>query len=133
MMSALMTYFDARDVLDLALLVVNGLLASAIFLVLLFSRSAPAQSPQAARWYERLARFVLVAAYGVLAVRVWAGWYFTPVEPTHVAVNAIVLGFVIAAHGDTSVIVMALRIARGTRRTLHGGAPPAPEDRPASG
>ncbi|WP_124633857.1 hypothetical protein [Burkholderia cenocepacia] len=115
-METMMHYFHARDELDLGLLIVNGLLSSAIFGVLLFGRSDAASRANPLRWHERGLRFVLVSAYGILAVRVWAGWYYTPVEPTHVAVNAMMLACVVIVRGDVSVIANALREARAARR-----------------
>lgn len=113
-----MAYFDTHSVWDLLLLWANGGLASAIFLILLFafSASVPRRSPL--NWYERAIRFWLVAVYGVLAMRVWAGWYATPVEPTHVAVNALVLGFMVVARGDVGVIAEGLRQTHRTRRKI---------------
>lgn len=117
-MSFLLAYTGAKGVADFWMLVVNGLLASAIFVRVLFAHLA---GHVISDWRERLARFALVAAYGVLALRVWAGWYNTPVEPTHIAVNAIVLWLVWLARGDVSVIVTALR----TLREKTSAGPPA--------
>lgn len=112
MINSAMHYFNAKGSLDLILLLLNGGLASAIFAVLLFARM---HEQGTSVWTTRFARFVLVAAYGVLALRVWAGWYFTPVEPTHVAVNAIVLWVVWAVRGDVSVILAAFDRIRSDR------------------
>ncbi|MBU3895407.1 hypothetical protein KH388_22200 [Serratia rubidaea] len=117
MMQAMMTYFNAHGPGDLVLLWINGALATGIAGVLLFSGIAAGQYNML-RWYERIVRFVLTAAYAVLAVRVWLGWYYTPVEPTHVAVNALVLALVLLAHGDVAVIVRALRQVRATRQAM---------------
>ncbi|QRR07643.1 hypothetical protein FPJ27_37290 (plasmid) [Burkholderia sp. MS455] len=118
MMDELMMYFHAHGVWDLLLLWINGALASGIFAILLFAYRGAASPHIALTWYERGARFLLVAAYGVLAVRVWLGWYYTPVEPTHVAVNALVLALVVMAHGDVAVIIRALRQMRATRESV---------------
>jgi len=67
-------------------------------------------------WYERAIRFVLTAAYAVLALRVWMGWYYTPVEPTHVAVNFLVLALMLLAHGDIAVIIRSLLQVRAQRK-----------------
>lgn len=115
MMDELMVYFSAYGPWDLVLLWINGGLASAIALTLLLASHATAEQRNALTWYERAVRFVLTAAYAVLAVRVWMGWYYTPVEPTHVAVNALVLSLVVLARGDVAVIVRALRQVRTTR------------------
>ncbi|HCF3047463.1 hypothetical protein ACM714_27565 [Pseudomonas aeruginosa] len=120
-----MVYFDAHGLWDLVLLWINGGLASAIALTLLLSSHTTAQRRNALTWYERAVRFVLTAAYAVLAVRVWLGWYYTPVEPTHVAVNALVLALVVLAHGDVAVIVRALRQMRTTREALLAGRKPS--------
>ncbi|CBW74719.1 hypothetical protein IHE31_08615 [Mycetohabitans rhizoxinica] len=118
MIKAAIVYFNAYSVCDLLLLLMNGVLASAIFLILLFAFSAPVPRRSPLNWYERAIRFWLVAVYGILAVRVCAGWYSTPVEPTHVAVNALVLGFAIMARGDVGVITEALRQTRKARRNV---------------
>ncbi len=114
-MAATIAYFHSRGILDWILLMVNGLLATSIFGVLLFARERTYRMRRLT-WLERLIRFALVAAYGILSVRVWMGWYYTPVEPTHVAVNGMVLAYVLLAHGDISVMLGALRIAAETRR-----------------
>lgn len=114
-MAELITYFHARGIFDWLLLVTNGLLATSIFAVLLFARERTYRMHRLT-WLERLIRFALVAAYGVLAARVWMGWYYTPVEPTHVAVNGMVLAYVLLAHGDISVMLGALRLVSETRR-----------------
>lgn len=114
-MTAAIHYFHARSIFDLILLLFNGVLATAIFAVLLFARGRRYRM-QRLTWLERFVRFALVAAYGVLAFRVWLGWYYTPVEPTHVAVNCMVLAYVWLAHGDISVMISALRLASEARQ-----------------
>ncbi len=118
MMNAMMGYFDAHGWFDLTLLWINGLLATGVAAVLLLSSQAGPGRHSVLTWYERVVRFVLTAAYTVLAVRVWLGWYYTPVEPTHVAVNALVLALVLMAHGDVAVIIRALRHIRTQRRAF---------------
>ena len=108
MIVTIMHYFHARDFWDWLFLMLDGILASAIFALLLFAHGSMYRSWHL-RWHERIVRFVLASAYGILALRVWFGWYYTPVEPTHVIVNAIVLSFVGLAHGDVSVMMAALR------------------------
>lgn len=120
-MDRLIDYFNAYSVWDLLLLWLNGVLATTIFLILLFTNSAATPLGRPLTLYERAVRFVLTAAYGVLTVRVWAGWYFTPVEPTHVAVNMLVLVFVATARGDVAAIVRALQQIRAAR---HGAQDP---------
>ncbi|KUE88870.1 hypothetical protein ASL20_09600 [Cupriavidus necator] len=106
-MDKLMLYLNAKGVADLWLLVFNGGIATSIFLTLLFAcnNSEPARA-----WHARLARFAFVAIYGALAARIWCGLYFTPVEPTEVAVNVIVLWLVWVTRGDISVILDAVDV-----------------------
>lgn len=113
MMSTMLEYFNAHNQWDLVMLWLNGLLASGVALVLLLSSQSRHND---LTWYERVARFVLTSAYTVLAVRVWMGWYYTPVEPTHVAVNALVLILVVMVRGDVAVVVRAVRQVRAKRQ-----------------
>ncbi|WP_434110417.1 hypothetical protein [Paraburkholderia caffeinilytica] len=117
MMASLVHTFGAKGVADFWLLMLNGLLATTIFAVLLLAHP---RGHVVATFRARLARFALVCAYGVLALRVWAGWYNTPVEPTHVVVNLIVLWIVWTARGDVSEIVASLK----NLRTDHSSDPP---------
>lgn len=106
-MDKLMLYLNAKGVADLWLLVFNGGIATSIFLILLFASN---NSEPARAWHARLARFAFVAIYGALAARIWCGLYFTPVEPTEVAVNVIVLWLVWVTRGDISVILDAVDV-----------------------
>lgn len=117
MIKTLELYFDAHSLLDLVLLVINGALATGTAVTLLFSSQTTVGNHSALRWYERGIRFILTAAYAVLALRVWMGWYYTPVEPTHVAVNALVFALVLLAHGDVAVIIRSLQQVRVMRKS----------------
>lgn len=57
----------------------------------------------------RLARYTLAAIYGVIAARVFCGWYFTPVEPAELAVNAFLLWQLWLVRGDMSLLLRAIR------------------------
>lgn len=111
-MNELMLYLNAKGEMDFWLLVANGVISMAIFLILLFVCPT---SDQPMQLHARLARYALVAVYGVLAARVWCGLYYTPVEPTEVAVNLIVLWLVWITRGDLSVILDAVRIVLNSR------------------
>ncbi|MBB2918348.1 phage holin family protein [Cupriavidus alkaliphilus] len=111
-MNELMLYLNAKGAADFGLLVANGVISTAIFSILLFVRRK-AEAPMAA--HARLARYAFVAVYGVLAARTWCGVYYTPVEPTEVAVNLIVLWLVWVTRGDLSVILDAVRIVLDRR------------------
>ncbi|SFB68348.1 hypothetical protein SAMN05216321_10198 [Cupriavidus sp. OV038] len=107
-----MSHFAAHGLLDLVLLVLNGLVATAIFLILLFSRPE-AEGPLA--FYGRVARYAFAAIYSILAARVWTGSYLTPVEYTEVAVNCVVLWLALVVRGDLSVFLAAVRVVRDRR------------------
>ncbi|WP_066733514.1 phage holin family protein [Cupriavidus sp. D384] len=117
-MTEVFGYFHAHGALDLALLVLNGTLATMIGLILVLARS-PDCGPLA--WHARLARYVLVVVYATIALRVWGGWYWTPVEPTEVVANAVLLWLVMASRGDVSLFLAALRIARERSQTRRLG------------
>ncbi|MDM0011994.1 phage holin family protein [Variovorax sp. J22P168] len=105
-MTELLVYFGARGPLDLVLLLANGLIAGGIFLLLVLAHP---DADDAFAAQGRIARYVLAAVYGVVALRVLGGWYYTPVEPTEVAVNALVLWQVWLVRGDISVLIRAIR------------------------
>jgi hypothetical protein len=118
MIEAAMTYFDTRSVWGLLLLCVDGVLASMIFLILLFAFSTSVTRRSSLNGYERGIRFGLTAVYGILAMRIWAGWFCVPIEPMHVVINALVLGFMVCARGDVGVLTEALRQARKARQKV---------------
>lgn len=111
-MDKLMLYLNAKGVADMWLLLANGVISTAIFTILLFVRPM-SEAPM--QLHARLARYAFVAVYGVLAARIWCGLYYTPVEPTEVAVNLIVLWLVWITRGDLSVILDAVRIVLDRR------------------
>lgn len=117
-MTEVLGYFHAHSALDLTLLVLNGTLATAIGAILVLARR-PDSGPLA--WHARLARYVLVVVYATIALRVWGGWYWTPVEPTEVVVNAVVLWLAMVSRGDVSLFLAALRIARERSRARQLG------------
>lgn len=111
-MTEVMSHFAAKGLLDLVLLMVDGLVATAIFLLMLFSRP---QVEGLLALYARVARYCFAAIYGMLALRVWAGWYWTPVEPAELAVNFAVLWLALVVRGDLSVFLAAVRVVRDRR------------------
>lgn len=111
-MNELMLYFNANGVIDLWLLLMNGCVATAIFGLLLFPRQWPDRVPLLS---ARLTRYAFVAAYSVLAARVWLGLYYTPVEPTEVIVNVLILWLAWVTRGDISVLFDAVRLVLDRR------------------
>lgn len=111
-MNEMTLYFGARGVVDLLLLLSNGLLATVIALILVFAQPKGGGSLDL---HARLSRYAFVAVYGVLAARVWCGLYYTPVEPTEVAVNVIVMWLVWITRGDISAILDAVRVVLDRR------------------
>lgn len=105
-MNELLMYFEAQGAFDLALLLVNGLIGAVIFLLLVL---ADPDAEDACATHGRIARYVLAAVYGVIAMRVLGGWYYTPVEPAEAAVNGLVLWQVWLVRGDMSVLIRAIR------------------------
>lgn len=105
-MNEVIGHFGAKGVVDLVLLLLNGTIAAAIFMRVLFARPAIDPSPP---WHIGPARFCLAAAYVVMAYRIFAGSYNTPVEPTEVLANAGVLWIAWLVRGDMSLLVRTVR------------------------
>jgi hypothetical protein len=108
-MNNLMMYLGAKGEFDLWMLLLNGLIAATTSLILVFANPAETMLP----W--RVARTVLAGAYGLIAARILAGEYWTPVEPTELLGNAVVLCLVWTARGDVRLIVGAVRSLRTSR------------------
>jgi hypothetical protein len=104
-MTELLSFFNATGPLDLVLLLFNGALSAAICLLLVFAHP---QQDAVFAMHGRLARYLLAILYGVMAVRCLMGWYYTPVEPAEVVVNAFVLWQVWLVQGDMSLLVRAI-------------------------
>ncbi|QCP50143.1 hypothetical protein FAZ95_13730 [Trinickia violacea] len=111
-MKGLIVYFHAHGALDFALLMSNGLIATVIVGILMFTRMT-GDSLIVRR--AALVRYAFVVGYGVLAIRVWFGYYHTPVEPTEVAVNAVVLWLIRLVRGDFVIAMHAVRLIRARR------------------
>ena len=105
-MNDVMLYFGAYGAFDLALLLANGLVSAVIFGLLVLAHPDDCEAFAA---HGRLVRYVLAVVYGVIAMRVLGGWYYTPVEPSEVAINALVLWQVWLVRGDMSVLIRAIR------------------------
>lgn len=109
----LVAHFHAAGVLDFWMLMATGMMATAIFLLVVFGPPAGKQTPA---FSHRLARYVLASSFGVLALRVWAGWFETPVEPANVVILGLALWVIWRCRGDVSVLLTAVRHARGDAR-----------------
>lgn len=122
MMNLLIDYFHAQDDLELCFLVLDGLVATAIFTMLLFSKMH-LRSILPKR--VRAIRFLLISSYGVLALWIWSGEYFTSVEPAHLITSSVVFYLVWIARGDISIIFDAMKIIKddGAHWTKHCNSP----------
>lgn len=111
---------NARNTLDFVLLIATGLIATRIVWRLIFSDLQPDELVTLA---SRIIRVVLTMTYATISIRVWVGWYWTPVEPSEVVANLLVLLLVEATGGDTTLMLDALReLRRRKRKDLEKGA-----------
>lgn len=112
-MNELVALVGAQGLVDLGVLLVNGLVAAVICVVLVFAHP---EADQTFALHGRLARYVLAAVYGIIAVRSSLGCYHGPVEPVEVAVNVIVLWQVWLVGGDMSLLVRAIHSLQSRRQ-----------------
>ncbi|MBB5411923.1 hypothetical protein HDG34_005889 [Paraburkholderia sp. HC6.4b] len=63
----------------------------------------------------RLLRYAIAATYATIAVRVWAGWYWTPVEPSELLVNVLVMYAVYCTGGNVEIFLQAARLVKSRK------------------
>jgi hypothetical protein len=85
--------------------VADGLIATGIVLRLLL-----ADIPPGARviWPVRALRYGLATVYTIIAVRIWSGWYWLPVDPTELLPDLLMLALVLVARGDMRALWRAI-------------------------
>lgn len=87
--------------MDLTLLLTDGLVCSAA--AALFAFSPGSLVGERKPWRVRLVRYVLAFVYGFVAWRIWGGHYLTPVEPSELLANVVVLIQAAIVRGDVEV------------------------------
>jgi hypothetical protein len=98
-------YFTTHDWLDLSLVLADGVIATLIVLRLLFPAIA-AGTPVS--WPARALRLGIALVYTTIAVRVWGGWYWLPVDPSELLPHALTLALVLTTRGDMRSLLRAL-------------------------
>lgn len=108
-MHDLMYYLGAKSVPDLWMLLANGIASVWIALRLVFADISKGAKLSRS---SQMARGAFVVVYGVLAFRIWHGWYYTPVDPSELGVNLLMAAVAWSCRGDLRVFGDALKRAR---------------------
>ncbi|VVD29142.1 hypothetical protein [Paraburkholderia dioscoreae] len=93
----LMRYLHAHGPVDFALLLLTGAVSTRIAWRLMFADIPKGESVSRG---GQILRWALFVTYATIALRVWFGWYWTPVEPSELTPDLFILAVVEIYRGD---------------------------------
>lgn len=99
--------FHAVSSVDAAMLLTNGGFAFCNFVMVAFCRSYALSDVRRSKAVLFI-RFGIAANYLILCVRIGLGWYWTPMDPSELIINAFIFGALVFVRGDIPLAVELL-------------------------